>query len=199
MISLFTRVSGEPGPGQQNPKPKGDGKQATHLARKPYKLEYAYVDWLARRADGNPAIPTPKEIDEAKRPREHESQQEAIVRVMGKFTGTVAHTERRTTAAITASGFALTLSGLLIHDKHVISPGYLVAAIAFAFSGMVIGLFGQAIHLGDPIARELTNEDLTTALYSYTRKEARAQLALLSSGLALLAFIVGFTLTHHWT
>lgn len=183
-------------PADASPK---DVTTETHRARKPYQAERAYVQWLARRADGNPAIPSEQEVEDAQHPRGNESCQEAMTRVMVAFKGTVAHTERRTSAAITASGFALTLSGLLIKEKHILKPGYMVAAISFAFLGIVVGLFGQAIHLGGPIVRELKSGDLTNALYSYIRKEARAQLALISSSLALLSFIVGFAFTHHWT
>jgi hypothetical protein len=170
----------------------------TRKAREPNCVERVYVNWLARRADGNPAIPTLREVRDAARPRSTETKRDASYRVMAAFAETVAQTERRTTAAITASGFALTLSGLLVKEKHVVASGFLVAASLLAFGGMAIGLLGQAIHLGGPIARELTSDDLTTALYSYTRKEARAQAALMLSGVALMVFVAGLVITRHW-
>src|SRR5438874_12273775 len=83
--------------------------------------------------------PTAEDLDRLCEPRADESQEDARRRVIGGFADAAAECDRRAAAAMTAGGFSLAITGLLLNSSSV-PRGVLVLLALVSLIG-----FGSAL------------------------------------------------------
>lgn len=155
-----------------------------------YELKVlAFTGWAT---DGTVALPTLEQVKASLSvSRAPDVREQSMMGVLAELASVARHSERRCRTAMTASGFALTIAGLLLAAKkgHIATPILVVIGL-LSLGGFVAGMLGQTFYVGKRPARRLSMADLINARTFTVRKEFYAQSAMLLSALALSAEIL---------
>ncbi|HEY4896707.1 MAG TPA: hypothetical protein VII01_11510 [Solirubrobacteraceae bacterium] len=137
-------------------------------------------------------LPEQKQVEASAKPRGAETIEQARERVMQELVGLAEASTNRSAAAMTASGFALAIAGLLIGTGRPVSPTAVAIIGAVALVAFYLALTGQGFHVGKPAARDINEDDLAEALFSCENKEFYALVAMTVAAVALGAEVIAF-------
>ncbi|MGP0103377.1 MAG: hypothetical protein ACLPUT_17365 [Solirubrobacteraceae bacterium] len=157
--------------------------------KEPRRPEEKFLALMGRATDGTVALPSIKEVRML-------AQTRPLEQTLAEFEAVAAQSEERSKAAMTASGFAFTIAGILVATKSHISAEVLAVTSLIAFVGFVAGLLGQGFYVGRRPLHDVNIDDVTNALTFTIHKEFYAQVSMLVASLALSIEILAFAFAY---